>query len=182
MIILDFETTGFLAANVAPLSQQPKAIEFAAIKLDDKTLEEVGRLDFLINPKMPIPAGSSKVNNIFDKDVIDQPEFSHFYPQLAMFFLGEKYVFAHNLSFDMSILRLELQRLGRLTQFPWPPVQICTVNQTKKIKGFRMSLSVLYEHLFGELAPKGHRAMVDVETLTRCVIELVNKDIIKLKR
>ena len=188
MIILDFETTGLLAANAAPLSQQPHAIEFAAIKIDDYELinngvcKEIGRLDFIINPKVPISKKITEITGLTSADVIDQPEFSHFYPQLAMLFLGEKYLVAHNASFDVSIMKIELQRLGRLTQFPWPPIQICTVNQTNKIKGFNLKLAALYEHLFAEIAPKGHRAMVDVETLTRCVVELVKTDVIKLKK
>lgn len=181
-IIMDFETTGLTKAMVADLDKQPKAIEFAAIKLNDDTLEEVDRLDFLINPGERIEPHITKITGIETKDVIDKPNFKYYYPQLVNFFFGEKYLFAHNIAYDVTILRFELQRIKMLTKFPFPPVQICTVNQTMKIKGFRLKLENLYEHLFGEIMQNAHRAMDDVEALTRCVKHLLITEEIKINK
>lgn len=185
MIIFDFETDGFLQASVVDLKAQPKATEFAAIKLCDEALKrfeykEVDRLTFLINPKRPLPKKITELTGIKDEDLVDQPEFSHFFPQLVQFFFGEKYLIAHNIAFDMGIMRVELMRLGRLMQFPYPPIQICTVNQTIKMKGFRLKLGDLYQHLFGEPMKQAHRAMIDVEHLAKIVVELVKTGVIKL--
>lgn len=181
MIIFDFETTGLPLAMVADLNKQPRATEFAAIKLDDNTLQEVDRMEMLINPKIRISDSLVKKIGIRNEDVIDKPEFSYFYPKLVSFFLGEKYLFAHNISFDMNILRFELQRLKMLTKFPFPPVQICTMNQTKKLINKTLNLNALHEHLFGEPFEGAHRAIVDVEALTRCVKKLLIKEEIKIK-
>lgn len=179
---MDFETTGLPRAMVADLKLQPKAIEFAAIKLDDDTLEEVGRLEFLINPKEKITDQITKITGIKNEDLIDKTDFKTIYPKIVNFFFAEKYLFAHNISFDVNILRFELQRLGALTKFPFPPIQICTMNQTKKIKGKAMNQGLLYEHLFGEIMPNAHRAMDDVTALTRIVKELLKTQVIKINK
>lgn len=46
-IVFDTETTGLLKPESAPLSEQPQIIEFAGIKVDFDTLEEIDRLEFL---------------------------------------------------------------------------------------------------------------------------------------
>ena len=181
MIIFDTETTGITKTSIIDLSKQPKIIEFAAIKLDDKTLEEIDRIDFLVNPEMQIPAGASKVNGIYNKDVDGQKTFSSHFGELAKFFLGEKFLIAHNLEFDINMLKYELMRIGREAQFPFPPAQICTVNKTFHINNYRLSLGKLYQHLFNEELQNAHRAMGDVESLTRCVKELIKKEIILIR-
>jgi DNA polymerase III epsilon subunit-like protein len=180
MIIFDFETTGLDKANVVNVSQQPKAIEFAAIKLDDKTLEEKDRCNFLINPNERLDPKITKLTGIKDSDLIDQKPFSYYYPRITQMFFGEKYAVAHNVAFDINILKYELIRIGKLTQFPFSPIHICTVNQTFKIRNYRLKLSDLYSHLFGEIMPKGHRAIVDVEALTRITKELISTNFIKI--
>src|SRR5262249_43032643 len=79
-------------------------------------------------------------------------------------------VVAHNAAFDKDMLDLEFKRLN-LTPIAWPPI-LCTVEQTIHVTGYRLSLSALYEHLFGETFKDAHRAETDVRALTRCVIEL----------
>lgn len=180
MIIFDTETTGLVKNGLVPLKDQPQIIEFAAIKLDDKTLEEVGRIEFLANPKCKLPAIITKITGIKDSDLIGKPEFVESLPALRDFFLGEKYSFAHNHNFDTQMLSLELRRLKKQYAFPWPMNPICTVNKTMGIKGFRLKLSQLYFHLFQEEFPDAHRAMADVEALTRVVRELIKTGIIKL--
>lgn len=184
-IVFDTETTGLTLAGINDLSKQPKIIEFGAIKLCDEALKkgeykELARMSFLVNPRQKIPAQATKIHGIKDEDLIDQQEFSYHFPKIVNFFFAEKYLVAHNIAFDIALLKFELQRLGRLTQFPWPPVQICTVNKTMAIKGFRMNLGQLHEHCIGEIMPKGHRAMVDVEALAKCFVELVKTEVIKL--
>lgn len=180
MIIFDTETTGLLKASIVDLDKQPKIIELAAIKVDDKTLEEVDRIEFLVQPGHELPKEIIKITGLTDEKLKDAKTFEHHYPKLVDFFLGEKYLVAHNISFDMGMLKNDLARIGRMTQFPYPPVQICTVNQTFKIKGYRLNLSALHQHLFGETFKEAHRAMTDVEALTRCVRELINKQMITL--
>jgi DNA polymerase-3 subunit epsilon len=180
MIIFDTETTGLLKQDILDLDKQPKIIEFAAIKLDDSTLEEKERIEFLINPNQEIPQIITKITGLRTDDFKDKFSFEHHFQKLAEFFIGEKYLIAHNLAFDVGMLRVDLERIGKLTNFPFPPVQICTVQSTFQIKGYRLNLTNLYQHLFKDTFPEAHRAMRDVEALTKCVKNLINNQIIKL--
>lgn len=178
MIVLDNETTNLTMPEAAPLDQQPRIIEFAAIKLDDKTLKETERIDFLCDPRMIIPPESVKITGITNEMVKGLPPFLAHVPRMVDFFLGQRTVVAHNLSFDVTILRYELQRLGRVTSFPWPPEQICTVEATMGLKGYRLKLGDLYELLMGKPMKEAHRAIVDVEALCDCVRALRKKKVI----
>jgi len=43
-IIFDTETTGLPVNSIIDIKKQPEIIEFAAIKIDDETLDEIDRL------------------------------------------------------------------------------------------------------------------------------------------
>lgn len=166
MIVFDNETTGLSKPIACPLNEQPQIIEFAAIKLDDKSLKERGRMTFLCNPGIPLPAEITKITGLKDKDLADKPPFVNFYPSMADFYLGERFLVAHNLDFDRSMLTFELQRIDKLTQFPWPPKHICTVEKSYYIKNKRLKQTDLYEIAMGKgKTYKAHRAMDDVEAL-----------------
>lgn len=178
MIVFDTETTDLTQPEAAPIEQQPHIIEFAGIKLDDKTLKEIGRMEFLCKPPVIIPPESVKITGITNEMVKGKPPFVSYIPLLVDFFLGEWVLVAHNLSFDVTILRYSLSRYGRVTSFPWPPIQICTVEATLNMKGFRLNLGVLYKELTGEDHKDAHRAMPDVEALAKVVRILRKKGII----
>ncbi len=169
MIVLDTETTNLTVPDAAPLEQQPSIVEFAAIKLDDKTLKQVARMEFMCKPHTIIPPDSIAITGITNDMVKDKPPFAAYYMQLVDFFLGERVIVAHNLAFDLSCIKYELIRIGKLTAFPWPPQQICTVEKTVHILGHRMNLGALHLHLTKKEHTDAHRAMADVEALVRCV-------------
>lgn len=54
-------------------------------------------------PKMEFEDGCIRVNQIRPEDVIDKPEFPHFWDDISRMLEG-KIVFAHNAPFDMSVL------------------------------------------------------------------------------
>lgn len=179
-IIFDTETTGLNKASVVSVNMQPKIIEFAAIKIDDSTLEEVERLEFFVNPQELITPEITKLTGIRNDQLATAKTFAEHYQELVKFFLGEKYVAAHNVAFDINMLKYELIRINKLTNFPFAPVHICTANQTIKLRGFRLSLTILHEYLFETPIVDAHRAMNDVEALTRIFRELVKRQIIKI--
>lgn len=171
MIIFDTETTGLLEPIANNLKNQPHITEFYGVKIDDKTRERIGVFETLINPGIPIPAEITKITGIDDKLVKGAPKFPAVYPKLCEFFLGERIMCAHNLSYDRDMMRIELQRMGKEFAFPWPAKHICTVEQTEHWNGYRLNLSKLHETVFGEGFDNAHRAGPDVEALTRIVIE-----------
>lgn len=174
MLVIDTETTKLKLASLADLGKQPKLIEFAAIKLDDETLEEVDRLVSFINPQEPISEEITKITKITDDMVAEAPTFAEFLPRIIEFFMGERVLVAHNLMFDVDVLKYELRRLEREHKFPWCPNWICTVEESMTINGHRMKQGDLYEHYFGEEFDGAHRAEVDTEALVRIVKAMID--------
>jgi len=172
MILLDTETTGAPEPMLVPLDQQPRIIELGALKVDNKSLKVLDSIHFLCNPGMSIPAEITKVTGITDEMVSKEKKFVTYVAKLSQFFLGEDTLVAHNEAFDHRMLELELERLGRLTQFPWPINRICTVERTQARTGKFLKLSELYQKLFGKDPDQKHRALGDVEILHEVCIKL----------
>lgn len=179
IIIFDTETTGLLLPEGAPLENQPKIIELAAIKIDEDG-NEVDRLEMLINPIIPLPAIITKITGIKDEDLVSKPTFDFYVGELIEFFTGVHTVIAHNVSFDMGMLINDLKRATALDQFPLPQRRICTVEATHHLFNKRLNLTKAYRHYTGKDPAETHRAMGDVLTLKELVGHLVEKGIICL--
>ena len=181
MIIFDTETTGLVKAIASDIKHQPRVIEFAAIKLCDETLAELDRLHFLVNPKRPVPPEIVKITKITDKMVEGEKTFIERIEELKNFFDGENNLIAHNLSFDKSILDIELKR-NQVDDFPIPKNLICTIEQSYHIKGIRLNQGRLYEIATDGMKFQGaHRAINDVEALAKCVVYMIENNYIELK-
>ena len=177
IIVFDTETTGLVQSEATPLEKQPKIWEFAGIRLD-KNYNEVRRLEFVCDPGCDLEPIITKVTGAVTSDVKGKGEFSLYLSQLQDFFLGVREIVAHNLMFDIDMLRFELMRLDCLEQFPWPPVRTCTIESTYYINNYRLNLTKLHQYCFNESFKDAHRAMPDVEALTRCYIYLKKNEII----
>ena len=164
MIFFDLETTGLPKAEGSDLDMQPKIIEFGAIKLDEGLVES-DRIEFLCNPGYPLEPIITKITGIKDEDLKDEKPFIANYQRVCEFFLGEKTVVAHNLPFDRKILKFELERLDKLTKFPWPYEHICTVEIGEGVWGKKRKLGDIYEEITGEKIDGAHRSTVDIEAM-----------------
>ena len=182
MIIFDTETTGLVQPYAKPLEMQPFIIEFAAIKLSDEApYEEIDRIEFKCNPGFPLSDIIVKITGLTDEILKDEPAFPHYYPALVDFFLGEKYLIAHNVTFDVDLLRFALKRMDKLFAFPWPPNQLCTIVHSMSIKGYRLKQELLLEHVTGEFKKGTHRAMADVEDLETIVRWMLEKEMLPIQ-
>jgi DNA polymerase III alpha subunit (gram-positive type) len=180
MITLDFETTGLVGPVALPLDKQPQIIEATLSKLDDKTLKELDRLTRFINPGRSLPPDIVKATGITDKMLVGSNPFVEHYPAFCQIFLGEKIICAHNCAFEVGCLEAELRRIGKLTQFPWPPRRICTVEASLHLKKHRLKLGDLYQLATGKEIKGAHRTSVDVDALNESLRWLVKKGHIKL--
>lgn len=185
LIGFDTETTGFTEKEPTALDKQPHIVEFAAIKIDYDTMEEIDRLEFICKPPIKLSPEIIKITGIQNKAGIISDETGEELPSvefkqpfkahlrdLVQFFFGTRHMICHNLTYDRDMLWYELQRIGFLTRFPWPPNHVCTVEKSKTIKGYDLNLSALHEHFFGEKFEGAHRAMVDVEAMMKCYRKL----------
>jgi DNA polymerase III epsilon subunit-like protein len=183
-IVFDTETTGLPLPSVVPLDKQPQIIEFCAIKLDDK-LQEVGHLDFMLNPMfkpgVTLPPKITEITGIKHEDLLNKNPFSSHYEEICDFFLGTRTLVAHNLGFDKNLLSFELRRIASEFSFPWPPRGLCTVEASFCLKNHRMKLLDLYALATNGGALQGaHRAINDVRATATCLRWLISKGHAKL--
>jgi DNA polymerase-3 subunit epsilon len=178
MIVFDCETTGLVRKQTAALVTQPHIIEFGAIKVDTETLEEIGRLNFLVNPRQPLDAIITKITGITDDDLKDKKVFYDHYEEIKEFFKGEDFLVAHNAQFDSNLLKFELMRAGKEDDFEWPKETICTVELTSHLEGYRLSLTNLWERFHRQKLQQTHRAVEDCEVLLDVIKHLRKEELI----
>lgn len=167
ILVFDTETTGLTLHPDAPVSKQPKMIEFGGILLDrqGRIVEEAS---ILINPGEPLTPEITKITGITDADLIDAVDFDGALPQLRRIFAEATTVMAHNLPFDKAIVRGELARRDIL-DFPWPQRELCTVGLYKDQWGRNPRLLELYEAVLGKPLAQTHRALDDVKALVEII-------------
>lgn len=171
ILVFDTETTGLPLHPDAPLHKQPKIIELGAMMLDKKTGAVLRELSQLINPGEPVSAEITKITGITNEQLVGQPTFAEFLPQLREFFLGANTLVAHNAPFDKGLLQFELARL-HAEDFPMPEKTVCTVGLYKDAWGRNPRLIELYERVIGTAFIQEHRALSDVAAL----VEIIRKD------
>lgn len=163
-IVFDTETTGLTLHPLVELEKQPRIIEFAAMLTDG--VEVLDTLEFLCDPGIAIDDEITRITGITNRDLTGKPPFAKFVPQMAEFFKRGEAVIAHNLSFDQALLTYDLKRADlTLADINFPPVRLCTVEQTMPLFGRRMRLQELYQFVTRKLYVQSHRAMDDIENL-----------------
>ncbi len=186
IIVVDTEATGLVQPISVPLHQQPRLVEFAAKKLEPITLKVVDELTFMVHPDVPLPLKFTEITGITEDDVMGKPRFTTVVNEVTDFFLGVRTFVAHNVSYDSPIIRFALMRLGREFQFPWPPEQFCTVENTTHLGeghhagGKFLKLIELYEILHGNKPEQKHRAMSDVDIVIDCLWTMKEKGMLSL--
>ncbi len=177
MLAFDTETTGLLRPEASELYLQPFITEIYIAKFD-KDFKVYDEFETFLKPPVPIPEEVSKITGITDETVKDAPVFIEIYEDLCEFVLGEDTIFAHNASFDISMLANELRRVDLLLKFPWPSEQICTVEASFPINNKRMKLGDLYKMVTGAELLNSHRAKSDVLGTVICAKWLAEKGMI----
>lgn len=170
--IYDLETSGLVVNSQRPLAKQPFVIEVYGCVLNVETFEIEEEIDSFIDPGFPISAEITKITGITPEMLIGAPTFADKAEELKRLIESCDAVVCHNASYDVPVASYQFARLGQTVE--WPHV-ICTLEATEWVKGYRLSLSALHEELFGEPFTGAHRARVDVQALTRCVVEMIKR-------
>ena len=180
VVIFDTETTDLIRSHALPLDQQPRVIELYAKKIQLPAdawgkmdeWQTVGEFESFINPGIKISEEVNRITGIDDSMVKGAPRMAGVWGDVRDFFEPADMVVAHNLSYDMGVMEFERQRIDPEGLFPWPKRKLCTVEATEHLKGYRLSLTSLHEHLFGCGFPEAHRARNDVNALELCFKKL----------
>ena len=102
--ILDFETTGLYPYN------GDRIIEIGITRINHT--KDLAQFESLINPLVPIPEAVTKINYITQEMVKEAPLIEDKIDSL-MDFIKNSVIVAHNLSFDLSFLNFQLQKMQR---------------------------------------------------------------------
>lgn len=155
-----------------------RMIEFGAVVLH---LDERGRIDesrvqrveFFVNPGVPIPPEVQRTTNISDEDVADAPPFEE-KASIVWKLLENSLSVAHNYDFDQAVLASEFQRLGKF--WPTPLAEIDTLDLSRRFfKGVRgHRLENLAQRLDIRLVD-AHRAANDAEACGRSFVALTTR-------
>lgn len=159
--VVDVETTGLSARN-------ERVIEIALVKVENLKITE--KFTTLINPNRRIPSFISMLTGITNSDVKNAPQFHQIYPLLIEKTEGS-ILCGHNLQFDLSFLRNEVQLLGEDFN---PEQTLCTLKLARKLFPHlkSRSLTPLAYHL-NIKNNNQHRALGDAETTAKVLIKLL---------
>lgn len=126
--IVDIETTGGNASG--------SRITEIAIVIHDGT-RVTDRFETLVNPEKEIPLPIFALTGINNEMVRDAPIFDEI-AQTVADLLTDRIFVAHNVNFDYSFVRHQLEASG----LKWPAKKLCTVRAARKIKPGLVSYSL----------------------------------------
>ncbi len=175
-LFFDTETTG---ANKA----RDRTVQLAWI-LANESGREINKRCFIIKPSgFRIPSAASEIHGISTEQAYSEGEDLEYVLSEFLEALDEAHVIvAHNIDFDIAILRNDLSELGLNDPFSEKD-RICTMRastawcripHSNGRSGFKWpKLEELHYRLFGEYIDGAHDALVDVEATKRCFFELI---------
>ncbi|MFM7643827.1 MAG: DNA polymerase III subunit alpha [Sphingomonadales bacterium] len=187
-LIFDTETTGLprnFNAPITDLDNWPRVVQLAW-QLHDEAGELVSQQDFIIQPDgFNIPFESERVHGISTELARAVGEtLSSVLERFKKDLAKANFMVGHNLKFDINVLGCEFVRLGQDTPLTKPVLDTCTERSAQlcQIPGGRggkfklPTLTELHEFLFEEAFNEAHNATADVESTTRCFLELLRKE------
>ncbi|MBP2282435.1 DNA polymerase-3 subunit epsilon [Flavobacterium sp. CG_23.5] len=126
--IVDIETTGGNASH-------SRITEIAIIIHDG--IKVIDRWETLVNPEKDIPPAIFALTGITNEMVSNAPVFDTISDKVFEL-LSDRIFVAHNVNFDYSFVRHELERAG----LKWTAKKLCTVRASRKIRPGLLSYSL----------------------------------------
>ena len=163
-LIFDTETTGLPLHRKAKLELQPHIIEWGGLLVDEHG-NELDEFSVLIDPGCALPEEITKITGIKPEELVGAPKFADVAGRIRELFAAADVLLAHNLPFDSTLMKFDLERAGLTEGWPWPKHNICTVQEHAEIWGRRPKLTELYEYYNGVPLTQTHRAIDDVRAL-----------------
>ncbi len=161
--VVDVEATGGRA------TQGDRVIEVAVVVLAGGTVDVA--FEALVNPGRPVPRFVSRLTNISDAMLRDQPVFDDIADELAGAIAGRIFA-AHNAQFDWRLIQAEMRR-ARGIELDGP--QVCTLRLARKVLPHLKSrgLGMLTDY-FGITVRGRHRATGDAVATAHLLARLID--------
>ena len=187
-LVIDCETTGLPKDRNAPISDVdnwPRVIQIAWALFDEtqKAEETVVRL---IRPDgFVVPDDVQSIHNITTERAISEgKDLAETLGRLASAAACARFLVAHNLDFDVSVISAEYLRMGLEPPFGGKK-RICTMLQSVEFcaiagkRGYKWpKLSQLHQKLFGSDFDEAHDAGADVAACARCFFALKDRGVL----
>ena len=164
VVVVDTETTGLKPAL------GHRVVEVAAVRLQG--WQEVQSFDHLVNPGRPMDPDASRVNGIYDEDLLNAPPFASVAGSLSKLMEGALVV-AHNAPFDAGFLGLEYGLLERRRQpaSPW----LCTLRLARQFFYFRSNRLASVARALNVRTGRRHRALSDAYTTAQVLQKMASQ-------
>jgi DNA polymerase III subunit epsilon len=158
--VIDIETTG-----LSP--RYSNIIEIGMVKIAGGKI--VSSYQSLVNPGRDIPYFITGLTGITNNDVYDAPFFEDIAPDISSF-IGESVVTAHNLSFDKSFMKKEMELAG----FSFLFYNLCTLKVSRRLLPMLKSrkLGSLCRHFHIKNSSE-HRALEDAEVTAKILLKML---------
>ncbi len=162
IIVLDFESTGLNTMT-------DRVIEIGAVKLVGGTVAD--SMSVLVNPQQPLKPRITEITGITDRMLADKETADTAIPAL-MDFIGDCPIAAHNASFDASLLKAELRRLGRTFKAPVLDTLTLARKLYPDVKSHKLA-SVC--KLLGVSLKNAHRAVHDATATAQALAKMLQQ-------
>ena len=174
-IFVDTETTG--------TSKVSRIVELAYALYDDRA--EIDRYSELVKPEdFQIPQKSIDVHGITQEKAMEGEPLEKVIDDFITACEEADLLIAHNISFDMNVILYEMKRTENYDILEIPVdsayctmlglTQYCDLPDNKW-----PALEELYEKVFDEKPDQTHRALDDLDLLTDCYFELLDRGVIE---
>jgi len=163
LAVFDLETTGIDVT-------QDRIVQIAILKVlpDGSTI----KFESLVNPGIPIPAFSSEIHGIYDKDIADKPSFKEIGDELIRFLDNCDLAGYNSNKFDIPLLFEEFYRHNfsfNLDNRKFIDVQNIFHKMEKR------TLKGAFKFYTGEVMENAHNAMADVEATYKILLAQINR-------
>ncbi len=191
-VVIDCETTGLPRSWSAPksdLSNWPRVVQLAWASFDAQGKAMTAR-SLLVRPDgFTIPADAVRVHGVSTERALREGSpLAEVLSAFAAAMKPARFVVAHNLSYDESVLGAEFARARRPDPFEGKQ-RLCTMKASTELcaipaeKGFKWpKLHELHARLFGQPSEERHEAAYDVDVCARCFFELRRLGVVKTAR
>lgn len=172
LLVIDTETTD------VGKDQPHRVVSYAYALIENGELTRKNAYHSLVNPGVPISTRTQEVHGISDADVASKRGFGFHVPRLArMLATPDVVLVAHNVNFDVSVLRAEFDRAG----YTLPDIPVIdtmylprTLGYQPDTLGTRPALALLASTL-GVTNTRPHSADTDTDTTAKVLLRLLRE-------
>ncbi len=162
--VIDFETTGLYPYN------GDRIIEVGIVRVTSEKILKT--YESFINPGILIPENVTKINKITNKMVESAPAITDKIDEM-LDFMKNSVIVAHNLSFDLSFLNFQLQKMNRSKVDHW---LLDTIKIAKLIipglENYKLSTVIKALNIKNR---DSHRALADTEATAKALQMMIAK-------